>query len=60
MGRLRRRIATHTATQLVNDYNSGFTVKNLRRSVQFAATFPDEQIVVSLIRQSKWTHFMVL
>src|SRR3546814_14330934 len=28
--------------------------------VQFAATFPDEQILVSLIRELSWTHFIAL
>ena len=35
-------------------------MKNLRRMVQFAATFADEQIVVSRIRQLSWTHFIAL
>lgn len=48
------------AAQLVREYGSSFSVKNLRRMVQFAATFPDEQIVVSLIRQLSWTHFIAL
>ncbi|MDA8446463.1 PDDEXK nuclease domain-containing protein [Paracidovorax valerianellae] len=48
------------AAQLVKEYGSSFAVKNLRRMVQFAATFPDEQIVVSLIRQLSWTHFIAL
>ena len=48
------------AVQLVKDYGSSFSVKNLRRMVQFASTFPDEQIVVSLIRQLSWTHFIAL
>lgn len=48
------------ATRLVRDYGNGFSVKNLRRMVQFAVTFPDEQIVVSLIRQLSWTHFIAL
>ena len=48
------------ATQLVKEYGSSFSMKNLRRMVQFAATFPDEQIVVSLIRQLSWTHFIAL
>lgn len=48
------------AAQLVKEYGSSFGVKNLRRMVQFAATFPDEQIVVSLIRQLSWTHFIAL
>ena len=48
------------AAQLVKEYGSSFAVKNLRRMVQFAATFPEEQIVVSLIRQLSWTHFIAL
>jgi predicted nuclease of restriction endonuclease-like (RecB) superfamily len=48
------------ATQLVKEYGNSFSVKNLRRMVQFAATFPDEPIVVSLIRQLSWTHFIAL
>src|SRR5438128_10379233 len=28
--------------------------------IQFAEVFPDEQIVVSLIRQLTWTHFIAL
>lgn len=48
------------ATQLVKEYGGSFSMKNLRRMVQFAATFPDEQIVVSLKRQLSWTHFIAL
>ncbi len=46
--------------QLVKDYGNGFTEKNLRRMIQLAETFPDEKIVVSLIRQLSWTHFIAL
>jgi hypothetical protein len=31
------------AAQLVKEYGSSFAEQNLRRMVQFAATFPDEQ-----------------
>lgn len=48
------------AEKLVRDYGNSFTEKNLRRMVQFAVVFPDEQIVVSLIRQLSWTHFIAL
>lgn len=48
------------AAQLVKEYGGSFAVKNLRRMVQFAVTFPDERIVVSLIRQLSWTHFIAL
>ena len=48
------------AAQLVKEYGGSFAVKNLRRMVQFAAAYPDERIVVSLIRQLSWTHFIAL
>lgn len=32
----------------------------MRRIVQFAVTLADERIVVSLIRQLSWTHFIAL
>ena len=32
----------------------------LRRMVQFAATYPDEPIVVTLSRQLSWSHFLAL
>ncbi|MEQ9946427.1 PDDEXK nuclease domain-containing protein [Pectobacterium aroidearum] len=55
-----KEVLTTLAAQLVKDYGSSFTEKNLRRMVQFAATFPDEQILVSLIRELSWTHFIAL
>ncbi|RMO08277.1 hypothetical protein ALQ47_02432 [Pseudomonas cichorii] len=53
-------VVSTVAAQLVHEYGSSFSVKNLRRMVQFATTFPDEQIVVSLKRQLSWTHFIAL
>lgn len=46
--------------QLEMEYGRGFSVKNLRRMVQFAEVFPDERIVVSLVRQLSWTHIIAL
>lgn len=46
--------------QLSNDYGASFSEKNLRRMMQFANIFPDEKIVVSLIRQFSWTHFLAV
>lgn len=46
--------------QLVKEYGGSFAEQNLRRMVQFAATFPDERILVSLIRELSWTHFIAL
>jgi predicted nuclease of restriction endonuclease-like (RecB) superfamily len=48
------------AAQLVLDYGRSFAEKNLRRMVQFATTFSDEKIVVSLSRQLSWSHFVTL
>jgi hypothetical protein len=38
----------------------GFGEKNLRRMVQFAEVFQEREIVVSLMRQLSWTHFIAL
>ncbi|MCU0325916.1 MAG: PDDEXK nuclease domain-containing protein [Spirosomaceae bacterium] len=45
---------------LVSKYGKSYEEKNLRRMVQFAQVFDDETIVVSLIRQLSWTHFIAL
>jgi predicted nuclease of restriction endonuclease-like (RecB) superfamily len=46
--------------QLESDFGRGFGEKNLRRMVQFAEVFPDDQIVAALRRQLAWTHFKSL
>jgi len=46
--------------QLSVEYGNSFSEKNLRRMMQFANVFPDEKIVVSLIRQFSWTHFLAV
>jgi predicted nuclease of restriction endonuclease-like (RecB) superfamily len=48
------------ATRLEVEFGRGFGEKNLRRMVQFAEQFPDEQIVAALLRQLGWTHFTLL
>ncbi|MGA2228971.1 MAG: PDDEXK nuclease domain-containing protein [Syntrophobacteraceae bacterium] len=53
-------IVASLSRQLVEEHGSGFSEKNLRRMVQFAEVFADEQIVVSLIRHLSWTHFVAL
>ncbi|MBN8441070.1 MAG: DUF1016 family protein [Thauera sp.] len=55
-----KEVVASLAVSLVREYGRGFTEKNLRRMIQFAETFPDEQIVVSLVRQLSWTHFIAL
>jgi predicted nuclease of restriction endonuclease-like (RecB) superfamily len=46
--------------QLETEYGTSFSEKNLRRMMQFAEVFPDEKIVVSLIRQLSWTHIIAI
>lgn len=55
-----KEIVVTVSRQLVFDYGNGFSEKNLRRMMQFAEVFSDEQIVVSLIRQLSWSHFVAL
>ena len=53
-------IVVALSRQLTVDYGNSFSEKNLRRMVQFTEVFADEKIVVSLIRQLTWTHFIAL
>ena len=55
-----QQIVVSVARQLVEEYGPSFGEKNLRRMMQFAEVFPEEEIVVSLIRQLSWTHFIAL
>ncbi len=48
------------SAQLSKEFGRGFAEKNLRRMVQFVEAFPNREIVVSLIRQLSWTHFIAL
>jgi predicted nuclease of restriction endonuclease-like (RecB) superfamily len=53
-------IVSSLARQLMAEYGRGFAEKNLRRMIQFAGVFPEEKIVVSLIRHLSWTHIIAL
>ncbi len=55
-----KQIVVSLARQLENEYGRGFSEKNIRRMLQFAEVFSDEEIVVSLVRQLSWTHFLAL
>lgn len=55
-----KEIIVTVSQELSQEYGIGFSEKNIRRMIQFAEVFPDEQIVVSLIRQLSWTHFIAL
>jgi predicted nuclease of restriction endonuclease-like (RecB) superfamily len=51
-------IVATVARQLTVEFGRGFSEKSLRRMIQFAEVFPEEQIVVSLMRQLTWTHLL--
>lgn len=53
-------IVSALGRQLESEFGRGFAEKSLRRMVQFAEVFPDREIVVSLIRELTWTHFIAL
>ena len=53
-------IVVTASRQLVALYGRGYSEKNLRRMVQFAEVFPEEEIVVTLSRQLSWSHFSAL
>ena len=54
-----KQIVASVARQLREEYGAkGFDEKNIRRMMQFAQEFPDEQIVTSLMRQLSWTHIL--
>lgn len=48
------------STKLAEEFGNGFHEKNLRRMVQFAEVFPEEEIVVTLSRQLGWSHFVAI
>lgn len=53
-------IVVTLSRQLVERYGKNFEEKNLRRMLQFAQQFRDEEIVVTLSRQLSWSHFLTL
>lgn len=55
-----KEIVATLSRQLTEEFGRGFQEKNLRRMVQFADVFQDEEIVVTLSRQLSWSHFQAL
>jgi predicted nuclease of restriction endonuclease-like (RecB) superfamily len=46
--------------RLGQEFGRGFDAPNLRRMVQFAQTFSNSEIVVTLSRKLSWSHFLLL
>ena len=55
-----KQIVVSVARQLTVQYGRSFEEKSLRRMMQFATIFDDEQIVATLWRQLSWSHFKLL
>jgi predicted nuclease of restriction endonuclease-like (RecB) superfamily len=55
-----KQIVSTLSRQLETKYGRNFTEKNVRRMMQFAEHFTDNEIVVTLSRQLSWSHFLVL
>lgn len=53
-----KQIVPTVSAQLENRYGRNFTEKNVRRMMQFAEQFTDEQIVVTVSRQLSWSHIL--
>ncbi len=55
-----QKILASLAQQLEREYGKGFSYSALTRMARFAELFSDEQILVSLIQELTWTHFIAL
>lgn len=55
-----KQIVATLARQLTDEFGRGYSEKQLRRMMQFAEAFPDQQIVATLLRQLGWSHFTKL
>ena len=54
-----KQIVAQVARQLQKEYGKkGFDDKSIRRMMQFANLFADEQIVAQAARQLSWSHFI--
>ena len=53
-------IVATVSRQLSAEFGRGFAEKNLRRMVQLAEAFPEEQILATLSRELGWSHFVEL
>jgi len=55
-----KEIVVALSLQLKTEYGSGWSEKQLRHCLRFAAAFPDVQIVSTLSRQLTWSHIKEL
>ena len=55
-----KRILVTVSQELQEKYGSSFEYSNITRMITFAARFPDTQMLVPLIQQLSWSHFIAL
>ncbi|MEH6460800.1 PDDEXK nuclease domain-containing protein [Chitinimonas sp. JJ19] len=55
-----QQILASLAQSLEREFGKGFSYSALTRMIRFAELFPDEQILVPLIQELTWTHFLAL
>lgn len=55
-----KQIVSAISVQLIKEYGSGWSEKQLRHCLRIAETFPDLQIVSTLWRQLRWSHLKLL
>ena len=59
-GEYGRQILASLSQELGAEFGAGFSYSSLTRMVRFAEMFADEAILVSLIQELTWTHFLAL
>lgn len=55
-----KQILATLSQELVAEFGNGFSYSALTRMIRFAELFADEAIVVSLLQQLGWAHFLAL
>lgn len=53
-----KQIVSGLAKDLAQKYGRSFSLRNLRRMIQFSEVFPDFEIVSTLSTQLGWSHFL--
>jgi len=54
------RAIVSASRNLERRFGRGYSEKNLRKMMQFAAVYPDKEVVTTLSRQLSWSHFLIL
>jgi hypothetical protein len=48
------------SAELMKEFGSGFTARNLAKMMRFAEVFPDEKILHTLCAKLNWSHFRLI